>query len=103
MAAGFNQTGHEAIASTASATALTIPSGAGKMPATHAIIQVGAAGSVRWRADGTSPTTTVGILATASSTIEFMDAGGDYTGVLAKIKIISVSADTALSVAYFSS
>ena len=87
---------------TGAAVALTKPATAGQTRPTHAIIQV-ATNSVRWCADGTVPTATKGILVAAGSNIEFMDAAGDYTGVIANIKFIGISGTATLEVALFTS
>ena len=94
----FTQTGHQAVASVATSTGLTIPTG---IRASHAIIQNNTANSFRWRADGTAPTATVGIVCAASATVEFMDPMVDYTGLLTQFKAIAVGTDTSLNVSYF--
>jgi hypothetical protein len=49
---------------------------------------------VRWRDDGTDPTTTVGMNLAAGASL-------DYEGQLAAIKFIEVTASAKLNVAYF--
>jgi len=95
----FTQTGvQNALSVAGTAVALTIPAG---LNPTHAIIQVTVA-NVRWRADGTAPTTAVGLQVAAGSNIEFMDPMIDYSGILRFIKFIADDAGTAtLEVAFF--
>lgn len=81
----------------ATAVALTLPSGT--VP-THAIIQV-IGNSVRWRADGTAPTATAGILVSAGSNIEFMDLATDWAGVINNFRAIGISGTATLEVAFF--
>jgi hypothetical protein len=82
---------------TGTAEALTMP--AGERP-THAIIQV-QSNSIRWRADGTAPTATVGLLVAAGTNIEFMDGAEDYTGIIHNFQAIGISGTAVLNVAYF--
>lgn len=97
--AAFTQTGvqNALSATTGGAVALTIPTG---MKPTHAIIQV-AANSVRWRADDTAPTATVGILVAAGTNIEFMDPMIDYSGLINFIRFIGISGTATIEVAFF--
>ena len=97
--AAFTQTGvQNALSVAGTAVALTIPTG---MKPTHAIIQVTGA-NVRWRADDTAPTTSIGIQVAAGSNIEFMDPTIDYSGILNFIQFIADDAGTAtLEVAFF--
>lgn len=95
------QLSRTATASVATATALTFPTTAGTINPTHAIICVGSAGSIRWRADGTAPTASQGVLVAASGTIEFMDGMLNYRSLLQNFKAIAVGTDTTLDVAWF--
>lgn len=97
------QVGRQGIASgLTTANSLTLPTTAGGINPTHAIIQVGSGNSVRWRADGTAPTTTTGVLVAASGTIEFMDGTLNYRSILQNFKVITTSGtDSSLEVAYF--
>lgn len=86
---GFKSLGYQQVTSLSSAAGLTIPAGAGL-----ALLQV-TGQNVRWRDDGTDPTTTVGMVLTS---------GGDpfpYSGDLSKIKFIEVTASAVLNVTYF--
>ena len=98
----FNQVGvHNALsATTGTAVSLTIPSTAGLLAPSHAIIQV-ATNSIRWRADGTAPTASVGILVAAGTNIEFMDPDGDFSGTIRNFKAIGISGTAVLEVAFF--
>lgn len=71
--------------------------------AKHAIIYV-ATSPIRWRADGTDPTSTTGMFVQADSYIEFMELHDSYSGILRKIEFIrdtTASADAVLEIAYF--
>lgn len=46
--------------------------------------------AVRWRADGTDPTATVGVLMAVGDTVSFMGAG--YHDLLTKFRIVNDSA-----------
>ena len=86
---GFKSLGYQQVTSLSSAASLTVPAGAGL-----ALLQV-TGQNVRWRDDGTDPTTTVGMVLTS---------GGDpfpYSGDLSKIKFIEVTASAVLNVTYF--
>lgn len=85
--------GYQQLSSLSSAAALTVPAGA-----TIAEICVETA-SVRYRDDGTNPTTSVGMLvAPASSTIP---SCFQYGGPLAAIKFIAVSGSPVIDVSYY--
>ncbi len=89
---------HNALSvTTATAVGFTLPT---KPYPTHAIINVVGA-SVRWRADGTAPTATVGILVAAGSNIEFMDAEFNYQSIIERIKFIGISGTATLEAAFF--
>ncbi len=96
----MNQTGIQNALSvtTAAAVGLTLPSNRPKP--THAIIQV-TANSIRWRADGTAPTATAGILVPAGANIEFMDLADNWIGVIKTFKAIGISGTAVLEVAFF--
>lgn len=82
--------GYQQIASSSSLTPLlTVPSGA-----TYALISTEGS-ECRWRDDGTSPTTTVGMP---------FYAGGDpqvFSGNLATLRFISVSGATTYNISYY--
>jgi hypothetical protein len=80
--------GYQQITSLASAANLTPPAGA-----TAALITVETA-SVRWRDDGTAPTTSLGMLLTAGQSFT-------YYGNLSAIQFIAVSGSPTVNVAYY--
>lgn len=103
MMAPIVQTGvQNALSVAGTAVALTLPGSADtRIKPTHAIIQVTGA-NIRWRADGTAPTTSVGIQVAAGSNIEFMDGTLNYANIIERIKFIADDAGTAtLEVAFF--
>lgn len=81
--------GYEQLTSLSSATGLTPPAGA-----RFALIQCETA-NVRFRDDGTAPTTTVGMLLVAGA------APWLYSGNLAAIKFIQVAAGAVLDVTFY--
>ena len=92
-----NQIGWEVLAVSTSAVTLT------PGDAKHAIIRVTGA-PVRWRADGTAPTSTVGMYADVGQFLEWMELQNSYGGFLRKVQFIrdtSAGADASLEVAYF--
>jgi len=88
-------------ATTASAVSLTLPGSANtRIKPTHAIINVVGA-SIRWRADGTAPTATAGILVSAGANIEFMDGTINYQSLIERFQAIGISGTATLEVAFF--
>lgn len=82
------QLGYQQITSLSSATALTVPAGAA-----YAIVQAETQ-AVRWRADGTSPTASVGMTIPAGGELQLEAA-------LSTIKFIEVTTSAKLNVHYF--
>ena len=82
--------GYQKITSLGTAVGLTLPAAG----ASYALIKAEGQ-TVRWRDDGTNPTTTDGIL---------LDIGDEmwYTGELTKIKFIETTAAGTLHVSYYS-
>jgi len=80
--------GYQKISAPDTATALTVPSGAGR-----ALIKTETQ-AVRWRDDGTNPTTTDGML---------IDVGDEfwYTGQLKAFRVISAVAGAVVHVNYY--
>lgn len=76
-------------------TSLSAAAGVGTIPAgtTYALIQCESQ-QVRWRDDGTNPTTTVGILMNVGDVLS-------YDGNLAALAFIEVTASAKLNVAFF--
>lgn len=86
---GFKSLGYQQVTNLTAAVGLTVPAGA-----SIALLQV-TGQNVRWRDDGTDPTTTVGMVLTS---------GADpypYSGDLSKIKFIEATATAVLNVTYF--
>lgn len=86
--AGLDPLGYQQITNLTSAVGLTVPEGA-----TRAFIQAEAQ-QVRWRDDNTNPTTSVGMVLDAGSSIY-------YVGDLSKIKFIEITASAKLNVTYY--
>lgn len=80
--------GYQQITSLSAAAALTVPSGA-----IVALIQAETQ-SIRWRDDGTDPTTTVGMVLSAGESMFF-------TGSLAAFKAIEITASAKLNISYY--
>ena len=86
---GFREpVGYQQITSLSAAAALTVPT-----DARLAIIQAETQ-AVRWRDDGTDPTTGVGMYMAALDTVI-------YNGKLSAIKFIEVTASAKLNITYF--
>ena len=88
LAGKYRPLGYQQITDVSSAVGLTVPDGA-----RLAIIQPQTV-SIRWRDDGTNPTTTVGMV---------LAAGADfaYSGNLDAIKLIETAATSIVNVSYF--
>lgn len=83
---GYQQIGSSTLAS---ATKLTVPAGAN-----FALIRVETA-DVRWRDDGTDPTTSAGMIMTDT------DPLFAYSGTLSKLSFIAASGSPVLNVSYY--
>jgi len=81
--------GYQQLTSISSATALTVPVGA-----RYAMIQCNNANDVRWRDDGTNPTTSIGMILPNSGYPILW-----YTGKLQNLRVISASGQ--LNVSYY--
>ncbi len=94
----LNQVGvQNALALGAAAVGLTFPT---DLQPTRAIINVEAGAAIRWRADGTDPTATVGQRVPVGTSIDLLSF--DARGVLRRIRFISDTGATAtLEIAYF--
>lgn len=86
--------GYQQITSLAAATALTVPKGA-----TRAIITAETQ-AVRWRDDGTDPTTAIGMPLAAGASFTY-SAFNQATQALAPIKFIEQAASAKLNIAYY--
>lgn len=80
--------GYQQITSLSSSTALTVPTGA-----RLALIQPETQG-VRWRDDGSAPTTSVGMPLPPGATLQ-------YDGSLSAIRFIETTASAKLNIAYY--
>ncbi len=85
---GMTPKGYEQITSLGSATALTVPGGA-----TRAVVVV-EGHAVRWRDDGTNPTSSIGMLLGIGEEL-------NYTANLAAIKFIEQTAGAILDISYY--
>lgn len=85
---GLTAKGYQQLTSLSSAAALTVPSGA-----TVALVQAESQ-SIRWRDDGTDPTTTAGMVLSAGESLFF-------TGSLAAFKAIEITASAKLNISYY--
>lgn len=83
-----DELGYVQLTSLATAAGLTVPVGA-----TYAIIQAEAQ-AVRWRDDGTDPTTTVGMTIAAGAELR-------YDGNLRGIRFIEAAASAKLNVSFY--
>jgi hypothetical protein len=82
--------GHEQIAVLTSAVGFTsIPAG------TETVLLQAETQNVRWRDDGTNPTSTVGLILIANTLYEFT------VGQLARMKFIEAAATAKLNIAYY--
>jgi hypothetical protein len=85
----FNPRGYVQVTNVSAAVGIgALPDGA-----TRASIQAESQ-DVRWRDDGTNPTTSVGMVLKANATL-------DYAGDMAAIKFIETSASAKLNVAFY--
>ncbi len=86
----------------AAAVSLTIPTIPNGVNGVGLVVVQVEGGSVRWRDDGTAPTSTVGMLI-GSSTGTAGDLAGelDYTGEIAKLQFIKSGGTPILNVSYY--
>lgn len=82
--------GHEQLTSLATAAALDVPDGAQRA------LMVAQLQNVRWRDDGTNPTTTVGMVILITADIPF-----EFKGDLAAFRVIEVAGSAKLDVSYY--
>lgn len=76
-------------------TSLSSAAGLGTIPAETKYVMIQAESqNIRWRDDGTNPTTTVGMLLVAGDILV-------YSGVMSSIKFIEVSASAKLNVTFY--
>ena len=73
------------------------------MTPSHAIIVIGSQ-PIRWRADGTEPTASMGILQDANSRMDWMNPQADYRGLIANVYFVrdsTATGDSILECAFF--
>lgn len=97
MPGATNSIGHQQLTVSSTAVGLTVPSGTHPK---HALISVQTA-AVRWRADGTNPTTSVGNPLAATDRLDWTDPMGNYSSLIANIKFIATGGDATLDVEFF--
>jgi len=93
----LNSIGHQQLTVSSSAVGLTKPTG---LRPRRALINV-QTNAIRWRADGTDPSATVGNPLAAGERLDWTDPMGDYSHLIDNIKFIRQSADATLDVEYF--
>ena len=102
----MNQTGFQNLTVSTASVGLTMPTASARPRG--ALIYV-ASQPIRWRADGTDPTATVGMFVASGGYIEWLapespDLGPDYYGILSRVEFIrdtTATGDATLDVAYF--
>lgn len=87
----FKALGHQQLTSLSGATALTVPDGAQRA------LMVTQTQNVRWRDDGSNPTTAIGMLITTGASVPF-----EFKGDLAAFRVIEVTTSAKLDVTYYS-
>lgn len=85
--------GYQQITSLSASTALTVPTGGDGQVATLVVIRVETQG-VRWRDDGTAPTSSVGMPLTAGDTFT-------YSGDLSRLRFIEQTASAKINATYY--
>lgn len=96
----INAIGYEQLSQdNVTASGLTFPTG--RRP-THALIYNSHATlNLRWRADGTDPTTSTGMVLKTGTFLDLTDPMGNYLSTLEKIKFIAESSTITLEIIYF--
>ena len=87
--------GHQQLTVSSAPVMLTVPYLASRAAI---VVQTDA---VRWRADGTAPTASVGIPQAANSRIDLTDPMADYKELLGNLQFIRVTTDATLDIEYF--
>lgn len=88
-AVALDRLGYQQVTSLSSAAGLTVPAG------TSLVLIQAESQNVRWRDDAVDPTTTVGSLLMAGSTLEYDGSSA------ASLKFIEVTASAKLNVSYY--
>ena len=110
--AALNQTGQQTLTVSTTAVPLTLPTASNKSRPKRVLIFCGPVGAattnfVRWRADGTNPTATAGMVLQVGDYLDLTSMDGqeaDFYGTISRIKFIrdtSAAADATLEIAYF--
>lgn len=99
---GLNHIGEQTLSVTGTSGGLTLPTGATVSRPKHASFRVVSGSPVRWRADGTDPTTTAGSLLNIGDVMEWLEPLWDYYGMISRVEFISTTGSTAtVEVTYF--
>ena len=100
MSDALNQIGvQNALAVTGTAVGLTLPT---NLKPKRALIHNESGGDVRWRADGTAPTASVGELLKVGERIDWTDIATNYWGMIDKVSFIRTGGVSGtLEVAFF--
>ncbi len=97
----LNHTAYQQLTVSTVAVGLTLPTGAATQTPRRMLIVVETNG-VRWRADGTNPTASVGMPLFTNGILDLTDKSTDFWGIIQQIKFIrSGAADATLNIAYF--
>ena len=99
---GLNQTARDVLTVSTTAVSLTLPAAPHGNPK-HVLIYVANA-PIRWRADGTAPTSTTGMYVAANTYLEFIEPLWDYRSIITRIQFIrdtTAGADSTLEIAFF--
>ena len=101
---GFNHVGEQTLSVTTAAQSLTIPAFPNSRP-TAMILRVDGAGAVRWRSDGTAPTSTTGQYLGPGERLLWTDSLRNYAMAIVNFQIIrdaSAGANTNVEISYLS-
>jgi hypothetical protein len=85
---GWVGLGYQQVTSIGSAKSLTVPAG------TTMVVFTAEAQAVRWRDDGTAPTSSVGMLVAVGATVQ-------YSGPVSKLQFIEVTSGGIVDVSYY--
>lgn len=102
-AGAMNQIGVEtALAVGAAAVSPTLPTNSNSetMTVSHLLGQV-IGQPIRFRADGTAPTATVGTRVEAGGSISFMDPGHDFRGQTKQLQMIAIGAAATIDFTFY--
>lgn len=100
----FNHIGEQTLSVTTAAQSLTMPASPNNRP-TAMILRVDGAGAVRWRSDGTAPTSTTGQYLGPGERLMWTDTLKNYANAIKNFQVIrdsSAGADSNVEISYFS-